>query len=204
MLLLLRDVASRRSLPKGRPLQLVLMSATADADSFSSYMAQSGLSVGMITIPGFTFPIREYYLEEILEQTGHVIGRSSRFAKKVVKEDASWEPHPDAPAESCYGDLTRKSMTYVDEGQVNYEAMVDLSCLLIDQQRQMGSQAFLHDWPAASQYLANKGLPTGGAVLIFLPGAPEISRLMRLMTSSDKLLVAAGGKGCLWVLTPIP
>ena len=86
--------------PRQQPLTLVLMSATADAELFSSYMQQTqqhkttitkGLtpppsptgqgaasSVGMLTIPGFTYPVREFYLEDILERTGHVIGRGSR------------------------------------------------------------------------------------------------------------------------------
>ncbi len=68
------------------------MSATADADAFASYMSttvtgekvkrapslHSASTVGMLTIPGFTYPVREFYLEDILERTGHVIGRSSR------------------------------------------------------------------------------------------------------------------------------
>ena len=79
------------------------MSATADAELFSSYMQQNTLggpprvdprgkaslpppppmlagahAVGMLTIPGFTYPVREFYLEDILEMTGHIIGRGSR------------------------------------------------------------------------------------------------------------------------------
>jgi len=32
----------------------------------------------MLTIPGFTYPVREFYLEDVLEMTGHIIGRGSR------------------------------------------------------------------------------------------------------------------------------
>ncbi len=121
LLLLLRDVLAQRALaassppsssspsssnqpPPLPPLQLVLMSATADAQLFSDYMTQrlrhlpgssSSASasaapsnqqlqqapvagVGMLTIPGFTYPVRELYLEDILECTGHQIGKSSK------------------------------------------------------------------------------------------------------------------------------
>ncbi len=65
------------------------MSATADADTFARYMQQrlSALppthtgplpSVHQLTIPGFTHPVRECYLEDILEWTGHVVGRASK------------------------------------------------------------------------------------------------------------------------------
>lgn len=104
--LIVADLRAKRAAadPGQQPLSLVLMSATADAELFSGYMqqqqafagggavpkglppppplpaaARSGESnVGMLTIPGFTYPVREFYLEDILEQTGHVIGRGSR------------------------------------------------------------------------------------------------------------------------------
>lgn len=84
------------------PLRLVLMSATADAELFASYMQRvagtpkqvqaqekgSGqqLTVGMLTIPGFTYPVREFYLEDILERTGHSIGKGSRYGGSPVPD----------------------------------------------------------------------------------------------------------------------
>ena len=110
------------------PLRLVLMSATADADLFAQYMHQqapqgslaattpvgSTAGVGMLTIPGFTYPVRELYLEDILERTGHVIGRGSRYSKKGQKDDA-W----DGPGSEQYSEQTRRSMANVDENQVS-------------------------------------------------------------------------------------
>lgn len=92
-------------------LKIVLMSATADADLFCRYMGQglagavppqqpgagsgpkggrrggagadsNGGSVGSITIPGFTYPVREFYLEDAFELTGHVIGRDNKYARR--------------------------------------------------------------------------------------------------------------------------
>ncbi len=93
LLLLLRDVLARRRQKAAaatgqhqlQPLKLVLMSATADAQLFAEYMtpgaggsrggatggkkavsggsSSSGDAVGMMTIPGFTYPVREFYLE---------------------------------------------------------------------------------------------------------------------------------------------
>ena len=34
--------------------------------------------MGMLAIPGRTFPVRDLYLEDALELTGFAIGRSSR------------------------------------------------------------------------------------------------------------------------------
>ena len=54
------------------------MSATLDADLFSSYFGGAPL----LTVPGRTFPVAHYYLEDVLERTGHVIEEGSRCAKR--------------------------------------------------------------------------------------------------------------------------
>lgn len=102
LLLLLRDVIAQRvakastsaTAPALPPLQIVLMSATADAQLFADYMAsrlsmaasrlsqgsvvKSFLSVGQLTIPGFTYPVLEQYLEDIFETISFVVGKGSR------------------------------------------------------------------------------------------------------------------------------
>ena len=50
-------------------LKVILMSATLKAEMFSEYFG----NCPMVNIPGFTFPVTEYYLEDILEQTGYVL-----------------------------------------------------------------------------------------------------------------------------------
>ncbi|GAX74060.1 hypothetical protein CEUSTIGMA_g1510.t1 [Chlamydomonas eustigma] len=214
LLMLLKDVQSSRSRlnPKGekqQPLQLVLMSATADADLFAQYMSstQSAASgrvdtlpqqVGMLTIPGFTYPVREFYLEDILERTGHVVGRSSKYAKKGTKGDDVWSD----PESEQYSELTRRSMAVVDENQINYDAMVDLLCHIAVEQLRQGPVAYLSDWPEAAKYLAatKRSQQQGGAVLVFLPGAPEISKLQRMLLASDRLAAAMGGREHLRIL----
>nr|TKW16987.1 hypothetical protein SEVIR_5G335400v2 [Setaria viridis] len=57
MLTILRDL-----LPVYPHLRLVLMSATIDAERFSQYF--NGCSV--IQVPGFTYPVKTYYLEDVL------------------------------------------------------------------------------------------------------------------------------------------
>ena len=37
--------------------------------------------------------------------------------------------------------------------QINYDALVDLLCLLVEQQQTHGPRAFLSDWPEATPYL---------------------------------------------------
>ncbi|PHH88822.1 hypothetical protein CDD83_7003 [Cordyceps sp. RAO-2017] len=51
-------------------LKLVLMSATLDAATFSDYFASEGLRVGAVEIAGRTFPVEEYYLDDVIRMTG--------------------------------------------------------------------------------------------------------------------------------------
>ena len=44
--------------------QIILMSATLNASAFGDYFK---FKVPIIDIPGRTFPVQQYYLEEILE-----------------------------------------------------------------------------------------------------------------------------------------
>lgn len=62
LLIVLKDL-----LPHRPELKLILMSATLDAELFSSYFDGAPI----LRIPGFTFPVRTHFLENILEMTGY-------------------------------------------------------------------------------------------------------------------------------------
>lgn len=64
LLALLRDILNRRS-----DLKVILMSATLDANIFMQYFG-GPTRVGRVNIPGRTFPVDDYYLDDILRQTG--------------------------------------------------------------------------------------------------------------------------------------
>ncbi|XP_059450268.1 DExH-box ATP-dependent RNA helicase DExH3 isoform X2 [Corylus avellana] len=62
LLIVLKDL-----LPRRRDLRLVLMSATLNADLFSSYFE----GAPTFHIPGFTHPVTAHFLEDVLEKTGY-------------------------------------------------------------------------------------------------------------------------------------
>ncbi|XWS60984.1 hypothetical protein CRYUN_Cryun07bG0086300 [Craigia yunnanensis] len=62
LLIVLKDLLAHRP-----ELRLILMSATLNADLFSSYYG----GAPTIHIPGFTYPVRAHFLENILEMTGY-------------------------------------------------------------------------------------------------------------------------------------
>ncbi|MBA0880694.1 hypothetical protein Goshw_013151, partial [Gossypium schwendimanii] len=54
-------------LPRRQDLRLILMSATLNAELFSNYFG----GAPKIHIPGFTYPVRAHFLEDVLEFTGY-------------------------------------------------------------------------------------------------------------------------------------
>ncbi|XXG83840.1 hypothetical protein AAC387_Pa10g1498 [Persea americana] len=64
LLIVLKDL-----LPRRPELRLVLMSATLNAELFSSYFGGAPI----VHIPGFTYPVQSHYLEDVLEITGYVL-----------------------------------------------------------------------------------------------------------------------------------
>jgi len=52
------------------------MSATLDAELFCSFFG----GAPVLNVPGRTFPVAVYHLEDLLEGTGHIIEEGSRYA----------------------------------------------------------------------------------------------------------------------------
>ena len=63
LLVILRDI-----LPLRPHLRVILMSATIEVDKFSAYFG----GAPVIEMEGFTYPIRQYFLDDVLHLTDHV------------------------------------------------------------------------------------------------------------------------------------
>jgi ATP-dependent RNA helicase DHX57 len=67
----------RQLLRTSRPdLKVILMSATLDSNLFSSFFG----GAPVLNVPGRTFPVATYHLEDLLEGTNHIIEEDSRYA----------------------------------------------------------------------------------------------------------------------------
>ena len=197
LLLLQRALAQVRRLET----RVVLMSATADAGTFCRYLGgvasldatspPSPDTVPVISIPGFTHPVRDLFLEDALEATGTTISRGSRYAKKHAGKEAKGK-YTDAA--SPYSDLTLRSLAAVDESIINYDLVVALVAHILSLEATQGPGALLQGWDGNGAPLAKPTAtsPTG-AILIFMPGAPEISRAVRAIEASPAVRSAARG-----------
>ncbi|KAK8041366.1 hypothetical protein PG994_014373 [Apiospora phragmitis] len=87
LLSIIRDVLKRR-----RDLKLILMSATLDAATFRDYFTSEGLGVGLVEISGRTFPVDDYYLDDIIRMTDFNLGYDRYYDDTPVDSDKSTDP----------------------------------------------------------------------------------------------------------------
>ncbi|CAH2059307.1 unnamed protein product, partial [Iphiclides podalirius] len=165
-LILLRDMA--HTYPD---LRIILMSATVDVTLFKGYFGDCPV----IEVPGRTYPVEQYFLEDCLEITKFVPPVDSRKRKSSGRRATSREDEDDDDEglgeepeedlnkasldEGSYSELTRETMTKLSEKDLSFEL---IEALLI--------------------YIRN--LDADGAVLVFLPGWNFIFALMKHLMHS--------------------
>ena len=161
---------------KLRPdFRLILMSATLNAHSFSKYF-----DAPSVNIPGFTYPVKEFYLEDVLEMTNFRIkpnisqdrfkrspyqkhtrkGREVAFKERDYKDFI--EPFlRDISHKNSYSRSTIESLSSPLCEEINLEL---IACLIHQIHRKENE----------------------GAILVFLPGWSDISELNKLLTKDSR------------------
>jgi HrpA-like RNA helicase len=153
LIIILKNLLARR-----KELKLVLMSATLNADAFSSYFG----GCPVVSIPGRTHPVQENRLEDILELTGYQVQEGSDYAfkardskpPKITKAALRKLYHPK------YSKETIQSLSIVDETVINYELLSEL----------------------LEQICLNQ---EEGAILVFMPGMMEITKSIEEMYKKE-------------------
>ena len=149
LLIIMRDLLKRRP-----SMKLILMSATLNASTFSSYF----WNAPVIEIPGRTFPVEEYKLQDVLEITGYKIMEGSDYAKKssslFLSKSVVKKLYPK------YSKTVHDALMIVDESVINYELIAQL----------VNHIATTHD---------------EGAILIFVPGLMEITKTIDELKKYD-------------------
>lgn len=138
---------------KVKNMKIVLMSATVNVDLFKKFFP----GLGTIHIEGRTFPIKDYFLDDILEELDFKIKKNDR--NRMYDEDGSEGStdddylHPGADSR------------FFKSGQINYDLVSDVT-MHVDRQ------------------LTREG--NDGSIIIFLPGVSEINKACRLISENDK------------------
>ncbi|KAF0030351.1 hypothetical protein F2P81_017082 [Scophthalmus maximus] len=154
-------------------LKVILMSATLNAEKFSKYFD----NCPMIHIPGSTFPVEEFLLEDIIELTryrpqnqdcrpswkrGFWQGQNSRPEKeeKEAEYKDSW-PCYERTLQDRYSDDTISAVEMLDSNdKIDLELILALIRHIVLQEEE-------------------------GAILVFLPGWDNISGLNDLLTAQQ-------------------
>ena len=126
LLIVVRDILLRRP-----HLKVVLMSATLNAEKFSNYFN----NCPMLNIPGFTFPVRQHFLEEILKFLGYKCPpatkvpffrrRGGRNEEKRRKEEM-WGEYLHLVRSREKDDLVVQSLENMDFDKIDYSLVEQL------------------------------------------------------------------------------
>lgn len=154
----------KQSLPSNPHLRVVLMSATLDADRFLGYWDGE---TPRIHIPGRTFPVQDFTLEDVLALTQYIPPKRKKGRGALVSRNDAWDEDGDEEEDEgdgakeeligghSVGDLVKR----VDETSIDYDLVAQLVRYII----------------------TNRDPSDDGSILIFLPGAPEIDRALDIV-----------------------
>lgn len=168
----------RESLKKVPHLRIVLMSATLDADRFAAYW---GNKTPRMHIPGRTFPVQDYMLEDVLEMTGYIPPKKKK--KKFFHHESRNQNRKSTP----WDDSEMSDTEMEDDNGAGQEASTSKSNDSLNVNRLPALEERLNRVDQTSvdydmlgnlvKFLVrNKEMGDDGSILVFLPGAPEINQ----------------------------
>ena len=187
-------------------LKIVLMSATMDADRFAAYW---GNNTPRMHIPGFTYPVEDYTLEDVLTLTGYIPPKKGqknkkrfnsnsggyRGGKKSPWADSEWSDE-EGGTEEIEEDSMAESAATSSSGKTNPQAP---SISIEELVKRVDESNIDYDMIAILiGNLLQKKMPNDdGSILVFLPGAPEISEaedtLRRIVRNAPILVLPLHG-----------
>ena len=186
------------------------MSATADERKLTKYFEDIESVINClprsVSVPGRIFPVDEFFLEDVIEKTGWFITASTQdaafYSKEFSKnnyfddgdEDEQRLNDIDLPYDvDDYSGATLSTLKTIDHSRINFE-LIQRLLEWIEEQSHNGSGLFDirggeanddsddDDGPRAAGRRRDR---SGEAILIFLPGMPQISRLYNQLSQHE-------------------
>jgi HrpA-like RNA helicase len=186
-----KTVSERLSLGKQVP-KVVLMSATMDSDLFSSYFEISDPQRGSVKcptlmIPGRTFPVKEQFLDEILETLEKTYGREQIYG---MYQEATTREY--LAAESMYAKLLLEEPKAECQGEEEPIIQWKNGEVVIDWKKKKPAPLILPEADQAKSEQVPLSLVSmtvahiaasskGGAILVFLPGLEEMMKVRTML-----------------------
>ena len=155
LLIILRSLIVRRP-----DLKVVLMSATVDAQKFSSYFG----GAPVLNVPGRTFPVKRHFLEDAVELTGHVPEDDDQNRTAEEDDDSDENGKEDSRNFlSAYSLKTRATLAKWNHYRIDYNLIFKLILTVSTH-------------PQYKRY--------SQAILVFLPGIAEIRRMNDILSGT--------------------
>ncbi|NXE95347.1 DHX36 helicase, partial [Menura novaehollandiae] len=162
-------------------LKVILMSATLNAEKFSEYFDHCP----MIHIPGFTFPVVEYLLEDVIEKLRYT---PEKMDRRLHWRKGFMQGHVSRPEKEEKEKIYRQQWAgYLRQLQGRYSAStIDALEMMDDDKVDLDLIAALIKHIVLEE--------EDGAILVFLPGWDNISTLHELLMSqvmfkSDRFII---------------
>ncbi|KAL4331146.1 DExH-box ATP-dependent RNA helicase DExH3 isoform X1 [Arachis hypogaea] len=159
-------IVLKELLPRRPDLRLILMSATLNAELFSSYFD----GAPTMHIPGFTYPVRARFLEDILEMTGYRLNPYNQIDD--YGQEKTWKMQKQALAfrkrKSQIASAVEDALEVADFHGYSLRTRESLSCWCPDS---LGFNLIEH---VLSHIVKNE---RPGAVLVFMTGWDDINSL---------------------------
>ncbi|XP_018560906.1 putative ATP-dependent RNA helicase DHX57 [Anoplophora glabripennis] len=179
-------------------LKVILMSATLNASLFAQYFGE----IPVVNIPGRTFPVQQYFLEDILETTNYILEEGSEYCRKIKNDsdiDALMASEEVSFLNAMPKDNVRDENLSIPQVMARYQDFSARTC----------KNLFLMDTEKINNELIETVLiwivsgdheyPRKGTILIFLPGIAEITTLFDQL-NDHPVFAARAGK---YVLVPL-
>ncbi|CAL1369813.1 unnamed protein product [Linum trigynum] len=155
LLIVLKDL-----LPRRPDLRLVLMSATLNAELFSSYFG----GAPTLHIPGFTYPVRAQFLENILETTGYRLTPNNQiddygqektwkmqkqtqgFRKRKSQIASAVEDTVESTDFRGYSHRTQESLSNWNPDSIGFNLIEHVLCHIVKNERPGAVLVFMTGW----------------------------------------------------------
>jgi ATP-dependent RNA helicase DHX36 len=200
ILIILKKLGSENFAKKGTTFpKIVVMSATVHANHFTSYFAHQGLvQTPTITFPGRLFTVAEHYLDDLLAILDRQYGN---YAKRHIFNDLDSVRF--LAAESAFTEQALRSQGYAAIDSYD-DTSVQQNEDEITPEEQDDETMSLEEAEAEEAESAEKDIPTpigliattiahickstsSGAVLVFLPGVAEITKVDKYLRKEQPL-----------------
>ncbi|GAA5938098.1 hypothetical protein JCM10213_000830 [Rhodosporidiobolus nylandii] len=176
LLIVLREILEVR-----KDLKVILMSATVDAEKIANYMG----GCPVVQVPGRTFPVTPYFLEDVVELTRYKLDPHSDSMYVARNKRAYGAKRPrgvdDVPLDDEDEDDAAVNAGEVTQAPISKQSRITLDCM---DQHQINYDLIVMLLENLCFYKPDL-VPFSSAILIFLPSLESIRRLTDVLEAHN-------------------